>query len=271
MVQLQPGAGSPAASSSASEASTASGSRAASEQPSGGSVSGGATVNAVTARVHQLAREGNLSKAVQCLDRSDDAAVASDKHSVNEQELEALRLLHPAPLASGPTPAAATAGSTPPASDAGSDAASAQGVGATDPERVGSLYPTASNLRNALHTFRVCLRRLKRRSAAGLSGWKLEHVLHRQHNHHVLPLLSELAWRVASGQVPMGVQAYMFGARHGIVPVPKGAGGGVRPIAIGELFVKMAAKQLAMGPVVLRATDVLQRHLRVFLEGSRRS
>ena len=259
---VQQPAAPPAASPPASSAGSQAGEGA---QPAGHGSAHGAD-SAVTARVHQLVRDGNLSKAVQCLDRSDNAGTAQVKLSVNQEELELVRRLHPGPLvptvqaetqAAGEgevrTPSAAASAAVPPTA--------AAGLVDQDPaELLGSSYPTdATLLKKALHDFRVCLRRLKRRSAAGLSGWKLEHVLHRRHNHHVLLLLTELSWRIASGQVPAAMQPFFFGAR--IVPVPKGAGGGVRPIAIGELFVKMAAKRLAMGPVVQRATQLLrERH-----------
>ena len=129
---------------------------------------------------------------------------------------------------------------------------------AEDHTNTESLHPSVEALRQQVGGFKQAWAKMKRRRAGGLSGWKNEHVNFRKFNHHLLPLLETMTWYIAAGHVPQCMQRFLFGAR--ITPVPKKGPSSFRPVAVGEFFVKLAAKRLAMGPAGRLAGRKLQAH-----------
>ena len=77
--------------------------------------------------------------------------------------------------------------------------------------------------------------KMKKARACGISGWVIEHLMGRlTDGKHLHAFLID----IANGRLPSGMKPYMMGAR--MVPLRKD-NDGVRPVAVGELFVKMAA------------------------------
>ena len=169
----------------------------------------------IARKAERLAREGHYSRAMDFLQRVADGT-AGVKVTMDATQLEKLRSMHPA-------------------EEAAKDHANAE-----------PLHPSAEALRQQLGGFKQAWAKMKRRRAGGLSGWKIEHVNFRKYNHHLLPLLETMTWHIAAGHVPQCMQRFLFGAS--ITPVPKKGLNNFRPVAVGEFFVKLAAKRLAMGP-----------------------
>ena len=79
-------------------------------------------------------------------------------------------------------------------------------------------------------------RRVRKARAPGLSPWQVEHTMGNfTDGRHLYSFLGDCA----NGVLPKLLCPFMMGAR--MVPLDKGVDGGVRPVAVGELFVKMAA------------------------------
>ena len=91
--------------------------------------------------------------------------------------------------------------------------------------------------RVCLPTLKVLQRRVRKGRAFGVSGWVVEHTMGNfTDGQHLYSFLGDCA----NGELPDQMMKFMMGAR--MVPLDKGGpDGGVRPVAVGELFVKMAA------------------------------
>ena len=89
---------------------------------------------------------------------------------------------------------------------------------------------------------RKVLRRMKRLAGGGGSRWRLEHVLTFLRSGGDPIMLAPLINAVIEGRVPAGAKPYLYGGA--LTPLSKPQGG-IRPIVVGEVFVRIAGAALA--------------------------
>ena len=171
-------------------------------------------------RVRTLMARGEVSRAAELLSQEGSPGPTL----LDEPGVQRLQALHPPPPPSGPPI---------PGEDEAKVRAEERRL--EDVVRRKGIYKAVGPLAKAL-------KHLRAHKAAGPNGWCVELTADRRFNKELLSALDGFTAALACGhEIPVAARPTIYGGR--LVPIPK-SDGGLRPIFVGDFFVKIAGRRL---------------------------